>query len=234
MQDFNEFMYVIKGMRRLFVYFYFISFFIPVSAETDVVGFDRIASAVFWEELYTYGGWTLYCGYRFESDKKIEMTRSVTIEHIYPTHKMLEQLGCESRMQCRESGNSFFVRMEADMHNMYPVWHALVTYRYGKEYGLVEGEERRIEDCDIEWQAGVIEPRPLARGNIARSLLYMYKEYNLYLEPDTIRMLVQWHREDPPSNQEIERNDRIESIQGLRNPYIDVPSRAENLIESLN
>ena len=121
--------------------------------------------------------------------------------------------------------------MEADMHNMYPVWNALVTYRNGFQYGEIQGEEWRFDDCDIEWQGGVLEPRSVARGNIARALLYMYKQYGLKLEPETIRMLVRWNSEDPPSNQEVERNNKIESIQGNRNPFIDDPSMADKLLQ---
>ncbi|MFT5350905.1 MAG: deoxyribonuclease-1, partial [Gammaproteobacteria bacterium] len=36
-----------------------------------------------------------------------------------------------------------------------------------------------------------------------------------------------WNKIDPPSKQEKIRNDRIERLQGNRNPYIDKPSLAE-------
>lgn len=205
---------------------------VPFSpAESDLNDYDVIAQETFWNELYTYGGWTLYCGYRFEHDRKTEKGKSVAIEHIYPTDKMIEQLDCSSRMQCRESGNNKFALMEADMHNMYPVWHALVTHRYGLLFGEVEGEEWHLEDCDIEWKAGVVEPRPVARGNIARALLYMYLQYAIPLKPETLEMLRVWNREDPPSNQEIDRNDKIESVQGRRNPFIDDPSRVDAILK---
>ena len=218
-------------IRILYIFILFLC--LPLSARTDLIEYDNIASSIFWDELYTYGGWTLYCGYRFESDKKIGESRSVTIEHIYPTDLMIEQLGCNSRMQCRESGNKKFTRMEADMHNMYPVWQALVTHRYRREYGIIEGEEWRFSDCDIEWQGNVLEPRPLARGNIARALLYMYKQYNLYLDPGIIILLGEWNRADPPSNQEIERNNRIEALQGVRNQFIDNPSKVDQIVKSI-
>ena len=203
----------------------------PVLADNQVNNYDYIASQVFWDELYPYGGWTLYCGYRFEHDRKTKDAKSVSIEHIYPTARMIEQLHCGSRMQCRKSGDKRFARMEADMHNMYPVWNALVTYRNGFQFGEIPGEDWRFDDCDIEWQGGVLEPRSVARGNIARALLYMYKQYGLKLEPGEIKMLIRWNREDPPSNQEVERNNVIESVQGTRNPFIDNPSLADKLLQ---
>ena len=203
----------------------------PLLADESMNDYDHIASQVFWNELYPYGGWTLYCGYRFEHDRMTKDSKSVAIEHIYPTVRMIAQLHCGSRMQCRESGNKRFARMEADMHNMYPVWNALVTYRNGFHFGEIPGENWRFNDCDIEWQGGVLEPRPVARGNIARALFYMHKQYGLKLDPAEIKMLLRWNSEDPPSNQEIERNNKIESIQGVRNPYIDKPSLADKLLQ---
>ncbi|MEE8233859.1 MAG: endonuclease, partial [Gammaproteobacteria bacterium] len=38
-----------------------------------------------------------------------------------------------------------------------------------------------------------------------------------------------WNKEDPPSDQEKVRNDKIEKIQGRRNPYIDDPSLADQI-----
>jgi deoxyribonuclease-1 len=35
--------------------------------------------------------------------------------------------------------------------------------------------------------------------------------------------LLDWHRSDPPDGHERWRNDRIEVLQGNRNPYIDRP-----------
>lgn len=201
-----------------------------VAADSKKFNYDYIASHTFWDALYPYGGWTLYCGYRFEHDRKTKDSKYVSIEHIYPTASMLKQLHCRSRLQCRDSGNKLFAHMESDMHNLYPVWNALITYRDGFQYGEIPGKNWRFKDCDVEWQGGIFEPRPVARGNIARALFYMHKKYGLKLSAHMIKMLVRWNREDPPSNQEIERNNKIESIQGNRNPYIDNPDLANKLL----
>jgi len=63
---------------------------------------------------------------------------------------MLKRAGCESRMQCRESDNALFRHMEANLHNLYPVWSTLATQIDGMEFGEVEGEEWRFKDYDIE------------------------------------------------------------------------------------
>ena len=119
--------------------------------------------------------------------------------------------------------------MEADMHNLYPVWQSLVLYRNGHPYGEIQSEDWRFSDCDFEWNGDVVEPRPIARGNIARAIFYMHAKYQLPVDPDMLRTLKDWNRKDPPSKQEKERNDRIEKIQGQRNPYVDNPSLAERI-----
>jgi hypothetical protein len=77
----------------------------------------------------------------------------------------------------------------------------------------------------------VFEPRDDHKGDIARSIFYYYTMY-----PGTAggtgtgitrvadpAVLYQWHLQDPPSANEILKNDRIQAFQGNRNPYIDFP-----------
>ena len=183
--------------------------------------FDEIAAWLFWDELHPYGGWTLYCGHRFGDDRKTSEQWPVSVAHIYPLSGMLKRAGCKSRMQCRESGNALFRHMEANMHNLYPVWSTLATQIDGMEFGEVEGEEWRFKDCDIEWRNGIVEPRPVSRGNVARALYYMHWRYEMPLRPSLLPLLRRWNREDAPSEQERFRNDRIQVLQGQRNPFID-------------
>ena len=42
-----------------------------------------------------------------------------------------------------------------------------------------------------------------------------------------VALLLKWHREDPVSQKEIDRNDGIQSKQGNRNPFIDYPELVE-------
>lgn len=44
-----------------------------------------------------------------------------------------------------------------------------------------------------------------------------------------VALLLKWHREDPVSQKEIDRNDGIQSKQGNRNPFIDLPDLVEYL-----
>lgn len=191
------------------------------AAADEYHDYDALASGLFWTALYGDGGWTLYCGEQFTVDRTTPAGKVVGIEHIYTVADMLDFLKCRTRAECRARKDGKFARMEADMHNLYPDWQALVMYRGGRRYGVVDGEDWRFDDCDVEWARGVFEPRPIARGNVARSLLYMHDVYSLPLSARTRKMLQAWHVEDPPSRQERLRNDAIEKLQGRRNSWID-------------
>lgn len=101
-------------------------------------------------------------------------------------------------------------------------------------------------DSKSKSQYGYIcfEPAAEYRGDFARAWFYIatayedidwsadYAQYiskNSYLMfSETIRqVLLDWHREDPVSDKEICRADRISSIQHNRNPFIDYPDLVE-------
>ncbi len=202
-----------------------------VAAQEDAVSFDfdHVVTVAFWERLYPAGGYTLMCGQHFDTTRRIADGRPVSADLLFPLAEMLKQLGCRDRLECRAKHGNRFAPMEADLHNMYPETQELVTQRIGREFGIVEGEEWRFDDCDVEWRNGVLEPRELSRGNIARALLYMRATHGLDLDDDMLERMKEWHRADPPSKQEIERNDVIEALQGRRNPFVDRPGVVENL-----
>ena len=45
----------------------------------------------------------------------------------------------------------------------------------------------------------------------------------------SITQLIQWQKDDPPSDHEKSRNDKIEELQGTRNPFIDHPELADTI-----
>lgn len=194
-----------------------------------VENYDEVAVNTFWNELYSNGGWSLYCGLRFDPSASLTDGRLFVIEQVYPSSWMLSYLECDSRRQCRLDKKSRFTRMEADMHNLYPVWQDADVARRDTEFGMIEGEDWRYENCDFERNLGLTEPRPIARGNIARSIFYMHNQYGVPIDKEMLAELKRWNRLDPPSNQEMLRNNMIEEIQGNRNEYIDNPSLAEQI-----
>lgn len=196
---------------------------VGVEAEQFEIEDINQAQQLFWQ-LYPKGGWTLYCGEHFDRESK------VSIETVYSMSWVSSFLSCNTVEQCRES-NKQFRRIESDLHNLYPALSMIIQARKDDHYGLVAGEYREYFECDFEHDGKdhLVEPRTIARGNIARSIFYMHNRYDLPIRPDVLNMLLNWNMADPPSKDEIRRNSLIEQIQGTRNPYIDNPTVADEL-----
>ena len=90
----------------------------------------------------------------------------------------------------------------------------------------------------------VFEPDDEYKGDFARVYFYMatcYQDYTwkytymfidksssyLSLKPWAYNMLLEWAREDPVSQKEIDRNDAVYRIQGNRKPFVDDPMLME-------
>lgn len=185
--------------------------------QTQILNYNR-ARELHWRELYLQGGWTLYCGERF-----VDRT-GLNVEHVYAASWMAAHLGCGTRQQCRQT-SARFNHMEADLHNLYPSLANINRARSNYLFANIPGEAREFGECNFERSTAnrVAEPRPVARGNAARSVFYMAEEYGLPIDPSMVDLLKQWNRNDPPSCHEFRRNNRIEELQGTRNRFIDHP-----------
>lgn len=88
----------------------------------------------------------------------------------------------------------------------------------------------------------VFEPADEYKGDFARTYFYMVTCYqntswtnvwmlqnsNYYsLAPWAQQLLLEWHRVDPVSQKELDRNDEVYKIQNNRNPFIDYPELVE-------
>ncbi len=171
----------------------------------------------FWRNLYPHGGTGLYCGKRFGA-----YDRRYNIEHVFPMGWVARQLRCGDREQCRRR-SALFNRIESDMHNMYPARKDLNRKRRSYAYGIIKGEHWVEPGCDFELDhhRRRAEPRPKARGDIARAMLYMADTYGLKLFQRQRRLLERWHRADPPDAEERRRNRIIRRLQGRGNPWIE-------------
>lgn len=185
------------------------------------------ARGVFWSQLYDGGGETLYCGAPFKRGRG-RGARKLNIEHVFPMSWVTRALQCGRRNECRKR-SAQFNRIEADLHNLYPARADINQERSSMAFGIVRGERRRYGQCDFEvnHRKRRAEPRPAARGKIARAMFYMADRYRLKLFPRQRRLLQQWNRAHPPGAEEKRRNDVIQRLQGQRNPYIDNPSLAD-------
>lgn len=102
----------------------------------------------------------------------------------------------------------------------------------------------RLGDCTFPGYSGkVFEPDDQYKGDFARSYFYMAAAYNDKIagwnskmlagnsypafSPWAINLLLKWHREDPVSQKELDRQEVVYGAQHNRNPFIDHPELAE-------
>ena len=87
------------------------------------------------------------------------------------------------------------------------------------------------------------EPCDEYKGDFARVFMYMFTCYqdltweytwmnyekSTYptLKPWAVKLLLKWHRQDPVSEKEVNRNNAVYAIQGNRNPFVDYPQLAD-------
>jgi deoxyribonuclease-1 len=176
------------------------------------------ARKVFWKKLYNDGGKTLYCSKPLTSS----YNKGVNIEHVFPASWMAYNLKCGKRKQCRIN-SSLFNLIEADLHNLYPSRTDINKARSNYQFAIIRAEQRKFGSCDFEFdqRLRMAEPAPEARGRVARAMLYMAEEYDLYLKHKIKKLMNAWNKKYPPTNAEHVRNDRIEVLQGNRNQFID-------------
>ena len=218
-------LFFISSYFILSIYLLYFSIGLVFSDQTAISNYDKSRS-IFWDKLYKGGGFTLYCGQKFRNSK------GLNIEHVYPASWMGEHLGCGSRKNCRKVSDRFNL-MEADLHNLYPSIDKVNKLRSNFYFGIIEGEvplvlnnknrKGKPKTCDFEYdrKAKLAEPWPPARGNIARSIFYMNREYGLPISGKMVKFLKEWNLSDPPSPEEKRRNNLIEELQGTRNIFID-------------
>ena len=87
------------------------------------------------------------------------------------------------------------------------------------------------------------EPCDEYKGDFARVFMYMFTCYqdltweytwmnyekSTYptLKPWAVDLLLKWHKQDPVSEKEVNRNNAVYAVQGNRNPFVDYPQLAD-------
>ena len=144
--------------------------------------------------------------------------------------------------------------MVSDMFNVYPTDARINNLRSNYPYGQVSSFSGFSKDPDKhglgklgESVAGigtVYQPDDRYKGDFARTFFYMVARYRnnilnsgngsqmftsspTNLTSYSLNFLLQWHRDDPVSAKEIDRNQGVYGEQNNRNPFIDYPELVE-------
>lgn len=142
--------------------------------------------------------------------------------------------------------------MYSDLFHLYPT-DGYVNNRRGNlplgEVGIFSWESangsRVGQNTSGNFVQTVFEPVDEYKGDFARTYFYMVTAYendvadwrspqiggNSYpaIRSWALEMFLRWHREDPVSEKERNRNNAVFAIQNNRNPFIDHPELAEHV-----
>jgi deoxyribonuclease-1 len=115
---------------------------------------------------------------------------------------------------------------KSDLNHLFPVAAAANSARSNYPFGKVElvswesgGSKLGLDG----WGNTVFEPRDVHKGDAARAIFYFSIRYAMGVDDRMEETLRKWNWQDPPDAKEIERADKIESIQERRNPLVDCP-----------
>ena len=146
--------------------------------------------------------------------------------------------------------------MVSDLFNVYPTDARVNNLRSNYPYGVVGSNKGISGDPDhhalgklgtsaVSGYSGTCyEPDDRYKGDFARTFFYMVARYRdkilnsgggatmfssnpTNLKPYSLAFLLEWHRNDPVSQKEIDRNQAVYGEQNNRNPFIDYPDLVE-------
>ena len=145
--------------------------------------------------------------------------------------------------------------MVSDLFNVYPTDARINNLRSNYPYGVVgtnngfskDPNHHGLGKLGSSTTSGVgtcYEPDDNYKGDFARSFFYMVARYRqntlnsgngakmftsnpTNLTAYSLSFLLDWHRQDPVSQKEIDRNQAVYGIQHNRNPFIDYPELVE-------
>lgn len=195
-------------------------------------GYSSAAKSALWSGVYGNGGKTIYCQAPFSAgSRQTAGGLPINIEHALPKSKIKVTAG------------------QGDLHNLWPSIidvnsargnFALTGDIPGEDWLFTSSNTPELSGCDFEVasvkkQGGkvtLVEPAPLARGRLARSVLHMALAYGVPLPELEWSMYLAWHEQFLPEADEQRRNDQIAQIQNTRNPFIDSPAHARVLVQA--
>ncbi|MFC6997439.1 endonuclease [Rufibacter roseus] len=138
-------------------------------------------------------------------------------------------------------------RMRTDIHHLFPTVIQWNSDRGSDPFAEIPDSQTQKWIINLTSQTSIpttnidaysedtnsqFEPREVHKGNVARAIFYFYTMHEgQRFDPGKgvpsavgdMQTLYQWHLQDPVDARELERNNRIQRVQGNRNPFIDYP-----------
>lgn len=196
---------------------------------------------------------TLYCGAEFDAkkyvippdgfttNKYIKRSKKIEWEHVVPAENFGRTFieWREGDTQCvNNKGKSFKGRkcaekvsieyryMQSDLFNLYPAIGAVNALRSNYNFTMLSSEKSDFGSCEMKIEDRKAEPPVRARGQIARTYLYMDEAYERYnMSKQQKQLMNAWDKLYPVDNWECQRARKITEIQKSKNTIVQ--SRCE-------
>lgn len=211
-----------------------IALFDKISKGQTSLGYDG-ARKVLFGQLYIkndnngYYIQDVYCQKRFGGNagvgpRTIPRSEKINCEHTWPQSKF----------------SGAFPRdvQKADLHHLYPTDSRANSIRGNMNFTDVANDTGDLasDNCSASKFGSSVtnsndgfEPPLTHKGNVARSIFYFSVRYKITIPKNEEEVLRRWNELDPVDQEEIDRNDAIEKVQGNRNPFIDFPGLAGDI-----
>jgi deoxyribonuclease-1 len=218
-----------------------------IAANQEIQSFSK-AKKTLEKQVYNNHRTTLYCGATFDAKKKIKPPQGFTTrkyvkrakkiewEHVVPAenfgrtfsewrdgHKLcINSKGKAFKgRKCAEKVNTEYRYMQADMFNLYPAIGAVNALRSNYNFTMLPAAKSDFGSCAMKIENRKAEPPEIARGQIARTYLYMEDAYKRYSMSKSQRQLMNaWDKMYPVSGWECARAKNISNLQKSENKIV--------------
>ncbi|MEI8640981.1 endonuclease [Pseudoalteromonas sp. Hal099] len=224
------------------------------AANQEIDSFSK-AKRLLEKQVYNNHRITLYCGATFDASKKVtaptgfsttkyvKRAKKIEWEHVVPAenfgrtfsewrdgHKQCVNSKGKSfkGRRCAEKVNTEYRFMQADMFNLYPAIGAVNALRSNYNFTMLPAAQSDFGLCAMKIDERKAEPPEIARGQIARTYLYMENTYKRYNMSKAQRQLMNaWDKMYPVDAWECTRAEKISKLQKNQNDV--VKSRCESI-----
>lgn len=187
----------------------------------------------------------IYCGKSLIIDvdesnykTKIPDHNQINVEHSWPRSRFVEN--DFSKRGDKESSAQKWSYKNTDLHHLFASDNKTNSMRAHYQYadvseeevtkkGQGECEKNKLKLVSGDIDQSFFEPVDEFKGDIARALFYFSTRYGLPIHEKEEAALKKWHKADPVSSFELLRNNQIQTFQGNRNPYVDLPELVDSI-----
>ncbi len=171
---------------------------------------------------------SLLVAIKFASKKNAHLASSGSTWFLHGSSVPASMLAKWWTQNCTRN-DKVFKSMEADLHNLTPAIGEVngdrSNYNFSQWNGMDGVSYGRCE-MQVNFKQRKVMPPDRARGSIARTYLYMSKEYGFKLSKQQTQLMSAWNKTYPVDKWECERDERIAKIQGNHNPFVQEACRA--------